>query len=1042
MLVVMELARILGVTALLLWVSAPVCVCEERTVRFQIREELLPPTLIGTLSGNASRSPGVRFKLMSPSTGSFLRFRESDGRLTLEERIDRERVCKRNPRCVIAFDVAFVSAAQFELFHVEVEVLDVNDNSPVFPRAECTVEISESAPLGTRVALDAAEDADVGSNSIQRYDLSENTHFSVEVITRVDGVKYAELVLVKPLDRESRAFYALKLVAADGGNPQRTGATNVTVKVKDSNDNSPRFELSRYTVDVPEDSVPESLLLNLNAEDPDEGLNGQVVYEFGKQVPTKIRKLFKLDYNTGYLTLQSPVDYEDETVYEIDVQASDLGNNPVPSVCKIIINIRDVNDNPPDIILTSIATVTDGVACISEATGTDILVALISIKDRDSGVNAQVSCSLNGGHGNFRLKRAYEGSYTIVTMAPLDREQIAEYNLTVVAEDFGVPPLRTVTHYIIRLTDVNDNAPVFSAKIYEGFIEENQLPGTYITTILASDQDSGLNGEITYELLDADTNTVSRFAIMNQAGNVYALQSFNHEVTQRLDLRVHASDRGWPQLHNNAVLVINIVDQNDNAPVITQPPLLNNGSAEIALPRDAPVGYIVTRITAKDPDAGLNAELTYKLYDGGDVGFAIDPNTGEIYISRKISYDEFDMWRVVVTVNDNGHPAQTSTATVHFTLTESTPANGNFYEEREDGGPDQWTLVLISGLTSSSLLFLAVLSYLLCKSRKNVQKRCADLPHSVDVPYATDTNTVSIISNRTPSVFDTHTHTHVLHSGSPEKLHNSVQVTGEVFTDTTHTFKSSYRSVVGDIDGYSTLPGYGRDGARPITVWKGNSMMTIAVRDPQISGKDSGKGDSDVNDSDSDISEGLKKDYTSYKGLWACTSECRILGHSDRCWSPSASRTSGNMRHLSTFTRTRTSDTHTPRGSDTHTPRSSDTHTPRSSDTHTPRTSDTHTPRGSDTHTPRSSDTHTPRSVALHSLTGDQQSQCDYIHICSPQSQRQRRDAEDTHLFTHSTKPITHTDSQSQRRRDTEDTHTHSTKPINTHSPARFTDSA
>ncbi|XP_077073192.1 protocadherin 8-2 [Siphateles boraxobius] len=1038
MVMVMELARMLGVAALLWVLAAPVCVCEERTVRYQIREELLPPTLIGTLSGNATRSPGVRFKLMSPSTGSFLRFRESDGRLTLEERVDRERVCKRNPRCVIAFDVAFVSAAQFELFHVEVEVLDVNDNSPVFPRTECTVEISESAPLGTRVALDAAEDADVGSNSIQRYDLSENTHFSVEVITRVDGVKYAELVLVKPLDRESRAFYALKLVAVDGGNPQRTGETNVTVKVKDSNDNSPRFELSRYTVDVPEDTVPESLLLKLSAEDPDEGLNGQVVYEFSKQVPTKIRKLFKLDYNTGYLTLQNPVDYEDEAVYEIDVQASDLGNNPVPSVCKIIINIRDVNDNPPDIILTSIATVTDGVARVSEATGPDILVALISIKDRDSGVNAQVSCSLNGGHGNFRLKRAYEGSYTIVTMAPLDREQIAEYNLTVVAEDFGVTPLRTVAHYIIRLTDVNDNAPVFSAKIYDGFIEENQLPGTYITTILASDLDSGLNGEITYELFDADTNTVSRFAIMNQAGNVYALQSFNHEVTRRLDLRVHASDRGWPQLHSNAILVINIVDQNDNAPVITHPPLLNNRSAEIALPRDAPVGYIVTRITAKDPDAGLNAELTYKLYDGGDFGFAIDPNTGEIYINRKIAYDESDMWRVVVTVNDNGHPSQTSTATVHFTLTESAPANGNFYEEREDNEPGQWTLVLISGLTSSSLLFLAVLSFLLCKSRKNVQKRCADIPDSMDIPYSTDTNTVSVISNRTASVFDTHTH--MLHSGSPEKLHNSVQATGEVFTDTTHTFKSSYRSVAGDIDGYSTLPGLGRDSARPLAVWKGNSMMT--VRDPHISGKDSGKGDSD---SDSDVSEGLKKDYTSYKGLWACTSECRILGHSDRCWSPTASRTSGNVRHLSTFTR----------------------------------------PRSSHTHTPRSSDTHTPRSVALHSLTEDQQSQCDYIHICSPQSQRQRRDPDDTHstkpithsdpqsqrrrdtedththttkpithsdpqsqrrrdtedTHTHSTKPITHSDPQSQRRRDTEDTHTHSTKPINTHSPTRFTDS-
>ncbi len=357
-----------------------------------------------------------------------------------------------------------------------------------------------------------------------------------------------------------------------------------------------------------------------------------------------------------------------------------------------------------------------------------------------------------------------------------------------------------ITHYIIRLTDVNDNAPTFSAKIYEGFIEENQLPGTYITTILASDEDSGLNGEITYELFDSDTNSVSRFAIMNQAGNVYALQSFNYEVTKRLNLRVQASDRGWPQLHNNAVLIINVVDQNDNAPLITQPPLIN-GSAEIQLPRDAPPGYIVTRIAAKDSDAGLNAELTYKLYDGGDFGFAIDPNTGEIYINRKIAYDEYDLWKVLVTVNDNGHPSLTSTATIHFTLTESAPSNGNLYDEREDGEPKQWMLILILALTSSSLLFLAILSYILCKSRKNGQKRQDKLPEdTVDFPYDKEHNALSMISCQTANVFDTHAFHSTTVIGTPEKLHNSVQATAEVFNETPQTFKSKYRSVAGEID--------------------------------------------------------------------------------------------------------------------------------------------------------------------------------------------------------------------------------------------------
>ncbi|KAI7808765.1 protocadherin-8 [Triplophysa rosa] len=957
---------IVGMTLICILVVSDV-VSEERTVRYKIYEEVRPPTVIGTLASNVTWTPdktrtfpGIRFKLMSPSPGTFIRFRESDGRLTVEERIDRERVCKRNPRCVITFDVAFVSAEQFELFHVEVEVMDVNDNSPEFPRAECTIDISESAAVGTRIPLDAAEDADVGSNSIQSYHITENTHFSIDVITRVDGVKYAELVLVKVLDRESRAFYALKLVATDGGHPPKSGSTNVTVKVKDANDNSPVFDQSHYSIDLPEDAPVDSVVLDLNAIDPDEGLSGEVVYELGKQVTTKIRQQFKMDYKTGQLTLRSPVDYEDETTYEIDVQATDLGQNPVPSVCKIIVNIGDVNDNPPEIIITSITPLIDGVAHVSEATSPDILVALISIKDKDTGANGQVSCTLNGGQSNFRLKRAYEGSYTIVTMAPLDREKLPEYNLTVVAEDFGAPPLRTVTSFIIRLTDVNDNAPVFSAKIYEGFIEENQLPGTYITTVLASDRDSGLNGEITYELFDSDTNSVSRFAIMNQAGNVYALQSFNYEVAKRLDLRVQASDRGWPQLHTNAVLVINIVDQNDNAPSITQPPL-NNGSAEIQLPRDAPPGYIVARITAKDLDAGLNAELTYKLYDGGDFGFAIDPNTGEIYINRKIAHDAFDIWKVLVTVNDNGHPSLTSTATIHFTFTESAPSNGNFYDERQEEEPKHWMLVLILALTSSSVLFFVVLSYILCRSRRNGQKRRAE-----DVPYSKENHAVSVISNQTANVFDAHTTV----INTPEKLHSSVQATAEAFEEAPQTFKNKYRSVAGEIDGYSTLPGYGKETARPITVWKGNSMMTIAVRDPHISGKDSGKGDSDVNDSDSDISEGMKKDYTSYKGLWACTSECRILGHSDRCWSPSVSRTSAsvNPRHLSTFSRTRPSSQGTLQRS------------------------------GFET--------------ALQSLTEDQQTQYDYIHVCSPQSQRRQ----DITVFTHST------------------------EAIQTNSPARFTD--
>uniref|UniRef100_W5KJJ2 Protocadherin 8 n=1 Tax=Astyanax mexicanus TaxID=7994 RepID=W5KJJ2_ASTMX len=958
---------------LLLLLCARRAVPEQRAVRFEMREELRPPARIGSLSNGTVGARTTSFRLVSAAT-PFLRVSETDGSLMLTERVDREALCKRSVRgCVLALDVALVTGERFELVRVEVEVLDVNDHAPVFPSAELALEISEAAPLGTRLPVDPAHDPDSGTNSVQSYRLTGSGHFAVETMTRVDGVQYAELVLVRPLDRETQETHLLRLEAADGGRPPRTGSTNLTVRVLDSNDNSPSFERPLYAVELPEDAVPGHLLLQLHATDPDQGPNGQVVYDFGKQAGAEVRRLFRLDRRSGRMTLGNTVDFEEQAVYEVDVQATDLGAIPAPpTICKVIIHLQDVNDNRPEVSVAPVAPAPDGAARVSEGIAIDALVAVVTITDRDSGDNGRVACNLQGAHGHFRLRRAYEGSYAIVTAEGLDREKISQYNLSVVAEDFGTPPLRTVVQYVVVVTDVNDNAPIFSAKVYEGFIEENQLPGTYITTVVATDPDIGLNGEVSYELLDSETNTPSRFAIMNQAGHVYALQSFNHEVTPRLELRVQASDRGWPQLKSSAMLVISVVDQNDNAPAVMQP-VLQNGSAEVPLPRDAGPGYVVTRIIARDADSGSNAQLTYRLAEGTESGFSIDQDTGEIYMSRRVIYDTDEEPRVTITVNDNGIPSLTSTVTIRFALTEGAPSNDNYYSDGEREEPGDWAsaaLVLIITLTSSSILLLVGISvYFFCgRKRKNQTRAVAETQDPADQPYTEkETNVVSLISNQTTNVFDTHTLTTRVNTGSAEIIHNSVEASSDN-VEATLLYKSKYRTGVGQMDGYSTLPGYGKDSTRPITVWKGNSMVTVAARDPHISGKDSGKGDSDVNDSDSDISgEGAKKDYSTYKGLWACTSECRILGHSDRCWSPSATRASG-ARHLSTFSRAAPSPLNSRQG-------------------------------------PVYYESQASRTAALQSVAESQQSQCDYIHICSPQPQR-RKDSEEMETFTHSTKPI------------------------------------
>uniref|UniRef100_A0A4W4GU15 Protocadherin-8 n=2 Tax=Electrophorus electricus TaxID=8005 RepID=A0A4W4GU15_ELEEL len=894
-----------------------------RTIKYQTYEEDAPATVIGNLAKDMSLNPSLssktNFRMMKQFNASFVRLRESDGQLTIGERIDREKICKHIAQCLIAFDVVSFSKEQFKLIHVEVEVKDINDNSPEFPRMESILEISENTALGTRIPLDVAVDEDVSTNYIQSYQISVNSHFTIDVLNRADGVKYAELVLMKELDRETQASYVLELVATDGGNPPRSGSTKINVKVKDYNDNSPVFDRNNFSVEIPEDAPVGFLLLDLNAVDPDEGLNGEVVYGFGNQVSSEIRQLFKVDRKSGRLTLESQIDFESKTTYEFDVQASDLGPNPSPpTICKIVVQVQDVNDNAPKITVTPMTSITAGIAHITEAAAKDSFVALISTADKDSGANGQVHCTLYG-HDHFKLQQAYEDSYMIVTTAPLDREKIPEYNLTVVAEDLGSPPFRTIKQYTIRLSDENDNAPVFSKPIYEVSVVENNAPGAYITTVVARDQDLGQNSKVSYKLSDTYVmgSPASTFVSLDPAtGSIYALRSFNYEVLKQLELRIQASDGGSPQLHGSAAINIKIADQNDNAPSITQP-VLNNGTADILLPKDAASGYVITQINARDADEGVNAEMSYKITTGEASVFSINRATGEIYLTRELNYEVDESLKVTVTVSDNGRPSLTSTATIRFTIIAGAPpSDRNIFRHSNDDEPHEWDLsiVIIVVLAGScTLLLLAIIVIATTCNKRKVNKRRDSFHPEKEDGVNLDVgknNSDPLLPIQNDGVFDAHPY-----SNKPS-FTGSVQAGSDICgssEDGTEVcvYESENQSRGTQLEGYSTLPGYGKEVVRPITIWKGNSYTTISARDPQFSGKDSGKGDSDFNDSDSDISgDGLKKDgqqTNAQNSLWACTSECKILGHSDRCWSPTATRANSNSahgQHLSSFAKT------------------------------------------------------------------------------------------------------------------------------------------
>ncbi|XP_056349661.1 protocadherin-8 isoform X4 [Oenanthe melanoleuca] len=833
-----------------------------KTVRYRTDEEGAPGTVIGTLADEMPvKAPGeMSFRLMRQfSNSSLVRVREEDGQLSIGEAgLDRERLCGQAPQCVLAFDVVSCWRERYRLVHVELEVRDINDNAPRFPHAQMALEVSESAAPGTRLPLEVAVDEDVGSNSIQSFQVSLNSHFGVEAQTRADGARCADLVLLQELDRERQPSYTLELVAKDGGSPARSGTATVHVRVLDANDNSPTFAQSSVTVELPEDAPPGSLLLDLDAADPDEGPNGEVVYAFSSQVPPEARRLFRLDPRSGHLTLEAAVDYERTRTYELDVRAQDRGASPRAATCTVVVRLTDVNDNAPRISISALrgAASAAGVAYVSEAAATESFVALVSATDRDSGANGQVRCSLRG-HDHFALQRAYEDSYMIVTTAALDRERIPEYNLTVVAEDLGSPPFKTVRQYTVRVSDENDNAPLFAKPLYEVAVPENNPPGAYITTVVARDPDLGHNGKVTYRLLETQVMgaPISTYVSVDPAtGAIYALRTFNYEILKQLDLRIQATDGGSPQLSSSTVVKVRMVDQNDNPPVIIHP-VLTNGTVEIGVSSKTSRDSLVAQIKARDADDGANAELTFAFLEEPQQDlFSINPSTGDIMLRGDLSEELGQLFKVILTVTDNGRPPLATTATVNFLVTATAPSSIQDIAKPSswEGKALQWDIPLIVIIVlagSCTLLLVAIITIATtCNRRKkgnNIKNNTA-LKDQIDISH--------------------------LEKGHQEEGSQR----GNIF------------------EGFAATPSYNKEPAPPVAIWKGHSFNTISGREAEkFSGKDSGKGDSDFNDSDSDISgDALKKDLITHmqNGLWACTAECKILGHSDRCWSPSCGR--------------------------------------------------------------------------------------------------------------------------------------------------------
>ncbi|XP_017344235.1 protocadherin gamma-A11 isoform X28 [Ictalurus punctatus] len=704
-------------------------------IRYSIPEETPVGSFIGSISTDLGLEPkrlvSGKARVFTADGSQYVGLDKEKGQLVVKEKIDREQLCGDMSACSVSFEVILDNPMQ--LYRVTVDILDINDNRPVFPESEINLEISESALPGARFSLASAIDADVGANSLQKYTLHPTDHFHLNVQNGVDGSKNLEMVLQTALDREEKAQHHLTLTAFDGGKPQRSAVVKINVVVLDANDNAPMFKQRLYKASVVENAPKGTLVITVGATDADES-NHDIQYYFEHATTTE-KALFSIDAKSGEIKLIGDVDYEKHKQFKIKVKAKDHGG--LTDTGEIMIDVIDVNDNAPKITIMSFS------STVSEDAEPGTVIAMINIQDLDSGDNSRVTCSIEL-NTPFKIVASLSSYYNLVTDSALDREHIEVYNITITAVDSGSPALSSKELLSVKISDVNDHAPQFEQEIYNVYVPENNPASMSVLTVKADDADWGLNSRVSYFLVDGELNGVplsSYISVNADSGVIYAAKSFDYEQLKCFKIQIKAQDGGSPAMSSSATLNIIIQDQNDNAPQVLYP--VQTGGSVVAeiVPRSADVGYLVTKVVAVDVDSGQNAWLSYKLQKATDRAlFEVGAQNGEIRTVRQVTDKDAVKQKLTVVVEDNGQPSRSAVVNINVAVADTFPEMLSEFTEltRDNNYNDNLTFYLILALAAVSMLFIvsiiAIISVKIYRWRQKrlFYKSAANLPV---IPY-------------------------------------------------------------------------------------------------------------------------------------------------------------------------------------------------------------------------------------------------------------------------------------------------------------------